>query len=226
MYVRVAINMTRVLLTYLTLCACTEYGLEKTSAQVCIIESSCWHCVSLIAYILVRYKAISIIFTDTDECEENLASCNPLNSLCSNTNGSFTCPCLEGYSMLNGICEGDWAVLVDWSNLVRFCGPVMIFTQNYCRNLYTCYANTCHYVTCILISISWHCVLLFWADIDECKHQPGPCGQLCLNTFGLYQCYCKNGFELETDGISCKSESLYMTLFCTTLGIVYSYTGR
>ena len=50
---------------------------------------------------------VSNALIDIDECQEDLASCNPLNSLCSNTNGSYLCPCLEGFSPSNGICEGE-----------------------------------------------------------------------------------------------------------------------
>ena len=59
---------------------------------------------------------ISNALIDIDECQEDLASCNPLNSLCSNTNGSYLCPCLEGFSPSNGICEGE----VDM-HLLRYC---------------------------------------------------------------------------------------------------------
>ena len=52
-------------------------------------------------------SCISNALIDIDECKEDLASCNPLNSLCSNTNGSYLCPCLEGFSPSNGICEGE-----------------------------------------------------------------------------------------------------------------------
>ena len=46
----------------------------------------------------------------------------------------------------------------------------------------------------------------FCSDVDECQYQPSPCGQLCRNDLGQYQCYCKDSFELEADGSTCKSE--------------------
>ena len=57
-------------------------------------------------------------------------------------------------------------------------------------------------------------------DVDECKHEPSPCGQLCRNDLGEYQCYCKDRFELEADGSTCKSESCMV--WCGLLLITYT----
>ncbi|KAL1459848.1 hypothetical protein WDU94_011801 [Cyamophila willieti] len=40
-------------------------------------------------------------------------------------------------------------------------------------------------------------------DIDECVHF-GICDQLCTNTYGSYVCSCEHGFELQSDGKTCK----------------------
>ena len=138
--------------------------------------------------------------TDTDECKENLASCNPLNSFCSNTNGSFICPCHDGYSMVKGICEGNWSLMK--SSHVNLC-------------------VLCHLLSTVLLLLCLTCCYI-WPDDDECKHHPSPCGQLCRNNFGSYQCYCKNNSELEADGSTCKSESLP----CTVLLIAHPHVGR
>jgi len=45
------------------------------------------------------------------------------------------------------------------------------------------------------------CKYLISADIDECLSSP--CGQICTNTAGSYQCSCNNGYELDSDGITC-----------------------
>ena len=68
--------------------------------------------------IIQLLPCVSNALIDIDECQEDLASCNPLNSLCSNTNGSYLCPCLEGFSPSNGICEGEVNMhLLRYSNL-------------------------------------------------------------------------------------------------------------
>ncbi|KAL5291428.1 EGFL7 family protein [Megaselia abdita] len=40
-------------------------------------------------------------------------------------------------------------------------------------------------------------------DIDECIGK-NPCDHLCFNTYGSYNCQCKEGFVLQTDNESCK----------------------
>ena len=41
------------------------------------------------------------------------------------------------------------------------------------------------------------------ADIDECD-QPNNCAQLCNNTEGSYECYCKIGFKIDpNDSAKC-----------------------
>lgn len=40
-------------------------------------------------------------------------------------------------------------------------------------------------------------------DIDECVTEK-PCDQLCRNLPGIYECYCRPGFQLQKDGQSCR----------------------
>ncbi|XP_004393949.1 PREDICTED: endosialin [Odobenus rosmarus divergens] len=58
---------------------------------------------------------------------------------------------------------------------------------------------------------SCHCRLGFWpaedephrcVDTDECQIA-GVCQQMCVNYVGGFECYCREGHELEADGISC-----------------------
>ena len=45
------------------------------------------------------------IFLDIDECSTNSHSCDT-NAVCSNTDGSYTCPCNSGYSGDGKTCTG------------------------------------------------------------------------------------------------------------------------
>ena len=47
------------------------------------------------------------LIPDVDECELDLDNCD-VNAMCSNTIGSYTCACNEGYTGegSNGTCEG------------------------------------------------------------------------------------------------------------------------
>ncbi|KAK2587041.1 hypothetical protein KPH14_010995 [Odynerus spinipes] len=41
------------------------------------------------------------------------------------------------------------------------------------------------------------------SDVDECVTEK-PCGQLCRNLPGSYECHCRAGFHLQQDGQSCR----------------------
>ena len=46
-------------------------------------------------------------------------------------------------------------------------------------------------------------MLILVADIDECLVSNGGCTQHCLNHEGSYECSCRDGFELISDGRTC-----------------------
>ena len=46
-----------------------------------------------------------MFLTDIDECSLNINNCDN-NAFCTNTNGSFTCACKNGYSGDGESCEG------------------------------------------------------------------------------------------------------------------------
>ena len=49
-----------------------------------------------------------LFFADTNECENDAANDCDVNAFCTNTNGSFTCTCNEGYfgDGTEGNCTG------------------------------------------------------------------------------------------------------------------------
>ena len=42
--------------------------------------------------------------------------------------------------------------------------------------------------------------LCFVVDVDECS-RPNDCAQLCNNTQGSYECYCRIGFKVNPNNI-------------------------
>lgn len=55
----------------------------------------------------------------------------------------------------------------------------------------------------------WTKHLFFYrADVDECVIEK-PCGQLCTNLPGRYQCHCRPGFQLQQDGQSCRKNGRF-----------------
>lgn len=47
----------------------------------------------------------------------------------------------------------------------------------------------------------------FFVDVDECREQPTYCQHRCMNTWGSFQCMCNEGYELATNGRSCRDNS-------------------
>ena len=58
------------------------------------------------------YDVISFNVTDVDECENEASNMCPYGSECLNTNGSYECPCIEGFNATgDGHCEGNIAIM-------------------------------------------------------------------------------------------------------------------
>ena len=61
-------------------------------------------CISCCAHILLP-SINHGIFSDVDECQDGTHNCDS-NALCSNSVGSFTCACFQGYSGNGIVCSG------------------------------------------------------------------------------------------------------------------------
>jgi hypothetical protein len=46
-------------------------------------------------------------------------------------------------------------------------------------------------------------------DIDECTETSAGCGQVCSNTIGSYNCGCRSGYRLDSDGHTCNGIAQY-----------------
>ena len=46
-------------------------------------------------------------------------------------------------------------------------------------------------------------LILSPSDISECNKENGNCSQGCNNTIGSYQCYCEDGYTLDSDEHTC-----------------------
>ena len=61
----------------------------------------------------------------------------------------------------------------------------------------------------------------FYSDIDECNNGTHNCSQICTNTNGSFTCGCKNGYQLDTDEVTCNG--MYKTYTYIQLYIVCLY---
>lgn len=132
---------------------------------------------------------------DIDECERDLHDCQP-SQQCTNTPGSFTCTCPDGYRKISSEC-----VDIDECRY-RYC-------QHSCVNSPGSFACQCE-PGFQLAGNNRSCV-----DVNECD-MGAPCQQRCYNTYGTFICRCDQGYELGQDGFACNDidECRYSSYLC------------
>ncbi|XP_076086426.1 uncharacterized protein LOC143057079 [Mytilus galloprovincialis] len=62
-------------------------------------------------------------------------------------------------------------------------------------------------------------------DINECLVSKGGCSQICRNSIGSYQCYCKNGYYLGSDRKTCLDINECLDTTCLNNGSCLNYAG-
>ena len=57
--------------------------------------------------------------------------------------------------------------------------------------------------------------LKLFSDVNECAVRNGGCDHICKNQQGSFECKCKVGFKIGTDGKTCRGTLLHFhyTLF-------------
>lgn len=78
--------------------ALTLMGATTAPAAMVLLEMAFCAMVCMMPFIDTRSKqfCFEIFLVDTDECEEDIDSCD-LNSMCTNTIGSYQCTCNIGF---------------------------------------------------------------------------------------------------------------------------------
>ena len=62
-------------------------------------------------------------------------------------------------------------------------------------------AVVCTHIMCDYIIMYIH--MSFYADVNECNTNNGGCQHNCVNTDGSYECRCRSGYRLSSNGRSC-----------------------
>ncbi|CAH1773875.1 unnamed protein product [Owenia fusiformis] len=123
-----------------------------------------------------------------EQCADNVNECNETQeicgqfSICSDTQGSYICTCIDGFSQNeSGIC-----IDVD-ECLTQGCGPNSI-----CINIQGSLTPNCSCKAGFFNNSNGIC-----EDIDECSNLTNPCtdpNARCTNRPGSYLCTCETGY--------------------------------
>ncbi|XP_035668270.1 kielin/chordin-like protein isoform X5 [Branchiostoma floridae] len=113
---------------------------------------------------------------DINECQTNVSECA---HRCQNTFGSFQC-----------LCPPDSTLNADG----KTCKEIGCFPD--CMSGGSCVNNKCVCPTGLNGPTCQQ-------DVNECLENNGECDEICRNTFGSYNCFCKAGTTLNPDGKTC-----------------------
>ncbi|KAK7092485.1 hypothetical protein V1264_008223 [Littorina saxatilis] len=168
-------------------CPSLQYGPE--CAHTCLCNGRGLDCHSVTGCVCQKGWTGSQCQDDVNECEDNPDVCGE-GQVCTNTNGSYTCACQNGYAIDDdGVCQD-----VDECSSDAGCGQHQVCTnvpgsfQCSCVSGYQNNNSTC-------------------TDIDECALSTDNCQQKCVNVGGTYNCECNYGYRLNTDRTTCSQVS-------------------
>ncbi|XP_078574744.1 receptor-type tyrosine-protein phosphatase S-like [Branchiostoma floridae x Branchiostoma japonicum] len=142
---------------------------------------------------------------DVDECVPK-GGRGPCDQTCTNTVGSFSCSCNNGYTLhqdgltCNGVqCPTLTAPENGAVNGGNSYQDVVQFTCNHGYQLIGDSSRTCQ------ADRTWTGADPTCVDVNECSPNGGrgPCDYSCTNTAGSYTCTCNSGHTLNSDGHTC-----------------------
>ena len=140
---------------------------------------------------------------DIDECAEGTHNCDE-GAKCNNTNGSFTCTCMEGYTGNGTTCVDNDECDLGTNNCdqkIRHGSPYSYdYIAALCTNTIGSFTCTCPEGYNDKYGNGSGC-----NDIDECKggmHQCGDHGS-CQNWYGTYTCHCNRHYTFDKSTKRC-----------------------
>ena len=132
----------------------------------------------------MRVYTCNLIFlftVDVDECEEEIDGCD---QICNNTEGSFFCSCMMGYSLADDQfnCSGkdvkSEAYLQQWTSDILTIDTLWV---------------------CLLGNAFVFIYLCLYSDVNECDTGDHNCDSngFCVNNIGSFLCFCDPGYTGE-----------------------------
>ncbi|XP_059158121.1 uncharacterized protein LOC131942326 [Physella acuta] len=217
-------------------CPGNKYGENCTSTCEC--RGRATRCDSVIGCVCQDNWTGTFCDQDVDECL-NSTSCRH-DQLCVNTDGSFKCKCLDGYTDINGMCT-NIDECADVSTNGCLSQPFSICTDNpgsytcvcqegyfkinkyyYCQDIDECnmITDSCDH-KCVNMQGSYNCECLngwygsnCYQDTNECDNMICPQFSFCKNTFGSYYCECNIGFQ-EVNGVCVACDATHYGTNCS-----------
>ncbi|XP_029568638.1 complement component C1q receptor-like [Salmo trutta] len=156
-------------------CGLKEYCHSSSCQYQCVTGPTGFSCLCPNGFQLDRDQFGCI---DVDECHINACDGHP----CINTQGSYTCRCKGGYTMVDGKCHD-----IDECTESR-CPQICLNSEG---------SFSCHCIEGFTVSEDGHTCI----DIDECFSNQ--CEDKCTNTIGSFRCSCHQNFRLHPNGITC-----------------------
>ena len=68
-------------------------------------------------------------------------------------------------------------------------------------------------------------IIMYYSDIDECNNGTHNCSQICTKTNGSFTCGCKNGYQLDTDEVTCNGMYKIYTYIQLYIVCLYNYNN-
>ena len=155
-----------------------------------------------------------------DECASD-NECH-VNAQCTNTDGSYTCGCLDGYAGDGKICTGGrlCAVFSEWPfvTLLFFVTFAFLFVIL----MFTSTASSYRRLSFNFKMVKQLCNLssLGLPDVDECVSEKAcHVNAECTNTDGSYTCGCVDGYA--GDGKNCTGKRLCSAVVRSVISLLF-----
>ena len=134
---------------------------------------------------------------DIDECNNGSYDCD-VNANCTNTNGSHSCTCKEGYTGKGESSQGKITLYFKKK-------------QNNCSSQIIALLPTNWLKSFFLYSVT-HCESIVFTDINECNDDVCDANANCTNTNGSHNCIYKEGCIGDGQSCQCILEQQYLML--------------